>query len=75
MTQTIVGSLMATLIPDDVPNFYSCVADTYILSVVSLAPSHPHFIATAAFDGAVQITDIRSPESDTTLALRQRGML
>src|SRR5271170_3302926 len=58
---------------DGIPSFYTAVSDTYILSVVSLAPSHPHFIAVSSFDGSVQVIDIRSPEQDTVLVLRQRG--
>lgn len=51
------------------------MSDTYVLSVVSLAPEYPNFIGTASFDGEVQIVDIRSPEADTAHVLRQRGIL
>jgi hypothetical protein len=43
------------------------------MSVASLAPSNPNFLSTASFDGTITILDIRSPEADTALAVRQRG--
>ena len=61
------------LIVGAIPSFYTPVSDTYILSVASLAPSHPHFIAVSSFDGSIHVMDIRSPESDTVHVLRQRG--
>jgi hypothetical protein len=64
---------MRLLIKDDVPSFYSLVADTYIVSVTSLAPSQPHLIGLTSFDGQVTFFDIRSPDSDIFPLLRQRG--
>lgn len=64
---------MCPLTSDGIPNLYIAVSCTYILSVASLSPSHPHFIAVTSFDGSIHIVDLRSPESDTVLLLRQRG--
>jgi len=57
----------------NIPTLYKSLSDTYILGVVSFAPSHPYFIAVASFDGSCQIFDIRSPESESSLVCRQRG--
>jgi hypothetical protein len=57
-----------------IPTFFHPLADTYVLSITSLAPSYPHFLVVGSFDGIVQAVDIRSPESDVALVSRQRGI-
>jgi len=58
---------------DDTPTFFHGVSDTYILSITSLAPLYPNLFVVGSFDGIVQAIDIRSPEFDTALIIRQRG--
>jgi len=58
----------------DVPTFFHALADTYVLSITSLAPSYPNFLVVGSFDGIVQAVDIRCPESDVALVSRQRGI-
>ena len=57
-----------------VPTFFHALADTYVLSITSLAPSYPNFLVVGSFDGIVQAVDIRCPESDVALVIRQRGI-
>ena len=61
------------LILGHIPSFYSSISETYIMSIISLAPAKPHFIAISSFDGTTTVFDMRSPESDIANTIRQRG--
>jgi len=49
------------------------VIDTYVLGVTSLAPAHPHLLATSSYDGTILVLDIRSPQANIATSTRQRG--
>ena len=66
--------LLRGLTIGDIPTFFHALADTYVLSITSLAPSYPNFLVVGSFDGIVQAVDIRCPESDVALVIRQRGI-
>ncbi len=54
------------------PYLYFPLHQTYILAVVSCAPSRPQLISTSAMDGFVRLTDLRSPVADTVVSGRTR---
>ncbi|MCJ1384355.1 hypothetical protein MMC17_007471 [Xylographa soralifera] len=54
------------------PWFYHYLHHSYILSIVSTYPSHPHFLVSASMDGYLRLTDIRNPAVDFVLSARSR---
>ena len=54
------------------PWFYHHLHQTYILSLVSTYPSHPHFLASTSMDGYLRLTDIRNPTVDFVQSARSR---
>ena len=54
------------------PYFYQRLHQSYILSLVSTSPTHPHFLATTSMDGYTCLTDLRRPHLDAVTAHRIR---
>ncbi|KAF2761268.1 hypothetical protein EJ05DRAFT_257978 [Pseudovirgaria hyperparasitica] len=54
------------------PFFYELIHDTYILSISSAYPSHPHLVTTTSMDGFFYLFDIRSPKIDKSWPPRSR---
>ena len=67
----------ATPVPpaNAVPEFYHHLHATYIISVTTCYPSHPHLIASSSMDGFMRVTDIRDPTSDVVSSVRSRSPL
>ncbi|RJE18822.1 hypothetical protein PHISCL_08839 [Aspergillus sclerotialis] len=58
--------------PTPIPYFYHRVHATYILSVASAHPTHPHLLATVSMDGETRLTSIINPQTDVAEASRMR---
>ncbi|MCJ1418880.1 hypothetical protein MMC32_005231 [Xylographa parallela] len=54
------------------PRFYHYMHHSYILSLVSTYPSHPHYLVSASVDGYLRLTDVRNPAVDFVLSPRSR---
>ncbi|KAI9714072.1 MAG: hypothetical protein M1812_006519 [Candelaria pacifica] len=54
------------------PWFYQLIHQTYILSLKTAYPSHPHFLITSSMDGYLRLTDLRAPDVDYVYSIRSR---
>jgi transcription factor C subunit 6 len=57
------------------PWLYKQIADTYILSLASGYPSHPHMLSITTGDGFARLFDLRSPSIDSCFAARGRMLV
>ncbi|KAF1978361.1 hypothetical protein BU23DRAFT_563974 [Bimuria novae-zelandiae CBS 107.79] len=57
------------------PWFHKQLADTYILTLTSAAPSHPHFLSLTTADGFARLIDLRTPLADAIASPRGRMMI
>ncbi|KAL1624742.1 hypothetical protein SLS56_007626 [Neofusicoccum ribis] len=68
----ISDSLLSDSLAASRPLLYRNAHSSYVLSIASAYPSHPHCIATSSMDGFLQLIDIRAPNHDVTFSQRSR---
>lgn len=54
------------------PYFYQQIHSSYILSITSAYPAHPHILCTTSMDGDSRITSLLDPQKDTVETNRMR---
>lgn len=54
------------------PVLYQTIHSSYVLTIASAYPSHPHCIATSSMDGHLRLLDIRAPHHDFSFSQRSR---
>ncbi|PGH23367.1 hypothetical protein AJ80_02620 [Polytolypa hystricis UAMH7299] len=69
---SLTASIQGEPQPLALPYLYVSVHDTYILSIVSSYPSHPHLLGTTGMDGQTRLFSLLDPESDIADAPRSR---
>lgn len=54
------------------PYIYTSIHQSYIYSLVSAYPLHPHMLISTSVDGYLRLTDLRTPDTDFVLCQRAR---
>ncbi|KAJ5104066.1 hypothetical protein N7532_004595 [Penicillium argentinense] len=67
-----IWSILPTPSPDPLPFFYQVIHPTWVLSIASAYPAHPHLISTIAMDGETKLWSMIDPWSENSSTVRVR---
>lgn len=68
-----VWNITSSYEPEPFPFLYRPLHTTYILSITSAYPAHPHIIATVAMDGETRMCSLLDPENEMVTTVRMRA--